>query len=147
MTHFPIYSILIILTIMGNNFFAALFGGSKHDKDMKRLAPIVKQVASFSSWAEALSEEEIKAQSASWKEELKNGQTTLDAILPKAFALAREASWRVLGERHYDVQIMGAVVLHQGSILEMKTGEGKTLTCVPAAYLNALEGKGVHIVR
>ena len=146
MTHFPIYSILIILTIMGNNFFAALFGGSKHDKDMKRLAPIVKQVASFSSWAEALSEEEMKAQSASWKEELKNGQTTLDAILPKAFALAREASWRVLGERHYDVQIMGAVVLHQGSILEMKTGEGKTLTCVPAAYLNALEGKGVHIV-
>ena len=85
-------------------------------------------------------------QTGEWKAQLREGKTDLDAILPKAFAMAREASWRVLGEKHYDVQIMGAVVLHQGDILEMKTGEGKTLTCVPAAYLNALSGKGVHVV-
>ena len=85
-------------------------------------------------------------QTGEWKALIRDGKTNLDAILPKAFAMAREASWRVLGEKHYDVQIMGAVVLHQGDILEMKTGEGKTLTCVPAAYLNALSGKGVHVV-
>ena len=85
-------------------------------------------------------------QTGEWKALIRDGKTNLDVILPKAFAMAREASWRVLGEKHYDVQIMGAVVLHQGDILEMKTGEGKTLTCVPAAYLNALSGKGVHVV-
>ena len=107
---------------MAKNFFAALFGGTKHDKDM------------------------MVRQTGEWKALIRDGKTNLDAILPKAFAMAREASWRVLGEKHYDVQIMGAVVLHQGDILEMKTGEGKTLTCVPAAYLNALSGKGVHVV-
>ncbi len=131
---------------MSKNFFAALFGGSKHDKDMKRLEPIVKQVSAFSDWAMELGEDEMKAQTMEWKAALKEGKTTLNEILPKAFAMAREASYRVLGERHYDVQIMGAIVLHEGSILEMKTGEGKTLTCVPAAYLNALTGEGVHIV-
>ena len=81
----------------------------------------------------------------SWRLRLKNGET-LDDILPEAFALAREAAKRVLGERHYDVQIMGSLVLHSGRITEMKTGEGKTLMCLPAAYLNSLSGKGVHIV-
>ena len=131
---------------MAKNILAALFGGTKHDKDMKRLNPIVQAVNKESSWAEGLSEEEMKAQTKAWKAEVAAGRTSLDAILPKAFALAREASFRVLGEKHYDVQIMGAIVLHQGDILEMKTGEGKTLTCVPAAYLNALTGKGVHVV-
>ncbi len=127
------------------NFFAALFGGTKHDKDMKRLRPLVESVKKEYGWAESLKDEDFPRITAEWKEEVKNGKS-LDELLPKAFALAREASGRVLGERHYDVQIMGAIVLHQGSILEMKTGEGKTLTAVPAAYLNALEGKGVHIV-
>ena len=127
------------------NFFAALFGGTKHDKDMKRLRPIVESVKKEYGWAESLRDEDFPRITAGWKEDVRNGKS-LDELLPKAFALAREASGRVLGERHYDVQIMGAIVLHQGSILEMKTGEGKTLTAVPAAYLNALEGKGVHIV-
>ncbi len=131
---------------MGKNILAALFGGTKHDKDMRRLNPIVAAVNSQGDWAKALSHEDMVAQTAAWKEAVRAGKTTLDEILPKAFAMAREASARVLGERHYDVQIMGAVVLHQGNILEMKTGEGKTLTCVPAAYLNALSGKGVHVV-
>ena len=131
---------------MAKNFFAALFGGTKHDKDMKRLNPIVAAVNAEAGWAEKLTQEDMVRQTGEWKALLREGKTDLDAILPKAFAMAREASWRVLGEKHYDVQIMGAVVLHQGDILEMKTGEGKTLTCVPAAYLNALSGKGVHVV-
>lgn len=131
---------------MAKNFFAALFGGTKHDKDMKRLNPIVAAVNAEAGWAEKLSQEDMVRQTGEWKAQLREGKTDLDAILPKAFAMAREASWRVLGEKHYDVQIMGAVVLHQGDILEMKTGEGKTLTCVPAAYLNALSCKGVHVV-
>ena len=132
--------------VMGKNILAALFGGTKHDKDMRRLNPIVAAVNSQGDWAKGLSHEDMVAQTAAWKEAVRAGKTTLDEILPMAFAMAREASARVLGERHYDVQIMGAVVLHQGNILEMKTGEGKTLTCVPAAYLNALSGKGVHVV-
>ena len=131
---------------MAFKLFTTLFGGTKHDKDMKRLEPIVESVNREAQWAEKLTEEEMKAQTELWKREVREGKITLDEILPKAFAMAREASSRVLGERHYDVQIMGAIVLHQGSILEMKTGEGKTLTCVPAAYLNALSGNGVHIV-
>ena len=125
---------------MAKNFFAALFGGTKHDKD------IVAAVNAEAGWAEKLSQEDMVRQTGEWKALVRDGKTNLDEILPKAFAMAREASWRVLGEKHYDVQIMGAVVLHQGDILEMKTGEGKTLTCVPAAYLNALSGKGVHVV-
>ena len=131
---------------MANRLLAALFGGTKQDKDMKRLRPIVESVNKNSDWAKGLSQDEMKALTSEWKEEVRSGKTTLDQLLPKAFAVAREAAWRVLGERHYDVQIMGAIVLHQGSILELKTGEGKTLTCVPAAYLNALSGEGVHIV-
>ena len=120
---------------MANKFLAALFGGTKQDKDIKRLKPIVEKVNSLSTWAEGLSHEDILNQTQEWKEEIQSGQKKLDDILPWAFAVAREASARVLGERHYDVQIMGAIVLHEGSILELKTGEGKTLTCVPAAYL------------
>ena len=127
------------------NFFSFLFGGTKHDKDMKRLRPIVESVKNEYSWAASLNDDDFPRITAEWKEKVKKGKS-LDELLPKAFALAREASGRVLGERHYDVQIMGAIVLHQGAILEMKTGEGKTLTAVPAAYLNALSGEGVHIV-
>ena len=131
---------------MAKNFFAALFGGTKHDKDMKRLNPIVAAVNAEAGWAEKLSQEDMVRQTGEWKALLREGKTDLDAILPKAFAMAREASWRVLGEKHYDVQIMGAVVLHHVDILQINTVEGRTLTCVPAAYLNALSGKGVHVV-
>ncbi len=127
------------------NFFTALFGGTKKEKDIKRLTPIVESIENEYKWAESLRDEEFPKQTEIWKEEIKNGKS-LDSILPKAYALAREASGRVLGEKHYRVQLMGAITLHQGNILEMKTGEGKTLTSVPAAYLNALEGKGVHII-
>ncbi len=128
-----------------SNFFTKLFGGTKQEKDIKRLKPIVESVKNEYEWAESLKEEDFPRLTAEWKEEVRRGKS-LDEILPKAFALAREASWRTIGEKHYDEQIMGAIVLHQGSILEMKTGEGKTLTSVPAAYLNALTGEGVHIV-
>ncbi len=129
---------------MGTSFFTKLFG-TKQDKDLRSLFPLVEQVNKEEAWASALSDDQFPIQTIQFRKQVEAG-SSLDSLLPKAFALAREAAKRVLGERHYDVQIMGAAVLHQGKILEMKTGEGKTLTCVPAAYLNALEGKGVHIV-
>ena len=121
------------------NFLTALFGGTNH------LAPIIKKINDEESWAKGLSAEDFKKQTETWKKEVKEGRS-LDEILPKAYALAREAAYRTIGERHYDVQLMGAATLHEGKIMELKTGEGKTLACVPAAYLNALEGEGVHIV-
>ncbi|MBO4394105.1 MAG: preprotein translocase subunit SecA, partial [Spirochaetales bacterium] len=126
------------------SIFTAIFG-SKKDKDLKHLTPIVEKVNSYENWAKGLKDEDFPLQTKRFKERLASGET-LDQILPEAYALVREASFRVLGERHYDVQIMGAIVLHEGKILELKTGEGKTLTSVPAGYLNALEGKGVHII-
>ena len=126
------------------SILTAIFG-SKKDKDLKHLRPIVDKVNSFESWAKGLKDEDFPLQTQRFRERLQNGET-LDQILPEAYALVREASFRVLGERHYDVQIMGAIVLHEGKILELKTGEGKTLTSVPAGYLNALEGNGVHII-
>ena len=122
----------------------AIFG-SKHDRDLKALLPILHSVNAKESWAMSLKDDQFKDVTLSFKERLKKGET-LDDILPEAFALCREASRRVLGERPYDVQIMGGIVLHQGKITEMKTGEGKTLASVTAAYLNALSGNGVHIV-
>jgi preprotein translocase subunit SecA len=129
---------------MGTSLFTKLFG-TKQDKDLRGLYPLVQQVNKEEGWASSLADADFPKATAQLKEEIAKG-ASLEELLPRAFALAREAAKRVLGERHYDVQIMGAIVLHKGNILEMKTGEGKTLTCVPAAYLNALEGKGVHIV-
>ncbi len=129
---------------MAKTLIQRLFG-TKQEKDLKRLIPIVEKTNQQESWATSLADAEFPDQTKALKQRFAAGET-LDDLLPLAFALAREAANRVLHERHYDEQIMGAVVLHQGTILEMKTGEGKTLTCVPAAYLNALEGKGVHIV-
>ena len=122
-----------------------LIFGSQNDRDVKRLKPVVAQINAKESWAQSLSESDFKNQTAIFKQRLQNGET-LNDILPEAFALAREAANRVLGERAYDVQLMGSLVLHSGRITEMKTGEGKTLMCVPAVYLNALTGKGVHVV-
>lgn len=119
--------------------------GSQNERDVKKLRPLVAAVNAKEDWAKSLSAEDFPKQTKEFKERLEKGET-LDDILPEAFALAREAAFRVLGERAYDVQIMGSLVLHSGRITEMKTGEGKTLMCVPAVYLNSLIGKGVHVV-
>lgn len=129
---------------MAKSLLQRLFG-TKQEKDLKRLQPIVDKVNSFSTWASELKDEEFPVITQQLRERREGGET-LDALLPEAFALVREAASRVLKERHFDEQIMGAIVLHQGDILEMKTGEGKTLTCVPSAFLNALDGQGVHII-
>lgn len=121
------------------------FFGSQHERDIKALLPLLHKVNSRESWALSLSAGDFPTQSQILRSRLSAGET-LDDILPDAFALAREAARRVLGERPYDVQILGSLVLHSGRIVEMKTGEGKTLMCVAAAYLNSLTGKGVHIV-
>ena len=121
------------------------FLGSKNDRDVKALKPTVAAVEAKESWAQSFSDEQFPQQTQILKDRLNKGET-LDDILPEAFALAREAARRVLGERAYPVQIMGSLVLNSGRITEMKTGEGKTLMCVCAAYLNSLTGKGVHIV-
>lgn len=119
--------------------------GSQNERDVKKLRPLVAAVNAKEDWAKSLSAEDFPKQTKEFKERFEKGET-LDDILPEAFALAREAAFRVLGERAYDVQIMGSLVLHSGRITEMKTGEGKTLMCVPAVYLNSLTGKGVHVV-
>ncbi|MCF7941039.1 MAG: preprotein translocase subunit SecA [Spirochaetia bacterium] len=129
---------------MAKNIFNALFG-TKQEHDLKALSPLLHRINEKEQWAVALSPEAFIEQSARFRTQIAEG-TPLDELIPEAFALAREAGRRTLGERLYDVQILGGIVLHQGKIMEMKTGEGKTLSCVPAAYLNALTGKGVHIV-
>jgi preprotein translocase subunit SecA len=124
--------------------FEKMFG-SHSDHELKRIAPIVKKIEGMRDEMMALSDEELQAKTPWFKERLANGET-LDDILPEAFAVVREASRRVLHMEHFPVQLMGGIVLHQGRIAEMKTGEGKTLVATCPAYLNALEGKGVHIV-
>ncbi len=121
------------------------FFGSQNERDVKALQPLVEKVIAKESWAQAFKDEEFPEQTQRFKDRLAKGET-LDDILPEAFALAREAAFRVLGEKAYRCQIMGSLVLNSGRITEMKTGEGKTLMCVEAAYLNSLTGKGVHIV-
>ena len=119
--------------------------GTYSDRELKKIYPIADSVMALESEMEAKSNSELKAMTGKFKERLKNGET-LDDILPEAFAVCREASWRVLGMKHFRVQVIGGIVLHQGRIAEMKTGEGKTLVATLPAYLNALTGKGVHIV-
>ena len=119
--------------------------GSHSDRELKRIEPIVEKVLALEPEMQAKSDEELKGMTRVLKDRLSNGET-LDDILPEAFAVCREAAWRVLGMKHFRVQIIGGIVLHQGRISEMKTGEGKTLVATLPAYLNALSGKGVHIV-
>ncbi len=119
--------------------------GDYSTKEIKRIRPTVDKVLSLEEQYSKLSDAELKAKTPEFKERLQNGES-LDSILPEAFAVCREASWRVLGMKHFPVQIMGGIVLHQGRIAEMKTGEGKTLVATLPAYLNALTGDGVHIV-
>ena len=119
--------------------------GTKNERELKRLRPIVARINDLEPQIKKLSNEELKAKTGEFKERLKRGES-LDDLLPEAFAVVREAGRRVLGMRHFDVQLMGGIVLHEGKIAEMKTGEGKTLVATLPAYLNALTGKGVHIV-
>jgi len=119
--------------------------GSYSDRELKRLTPIVDRIESLEPDMQKLRDDELKAKTAEFKNRLANGET-LDDILPEAFAVVREASRRVLGMRHFRVQLIGGIVLHQGRIAEMKTGEGKTLVATLPVYLNALTGQGVHVV-
>ena len=121
------------------------FFGTKQDRDMRALKPVLEQVNALEPKFKAMSDEELKSQTNRFREQLKNGSTVND-ILPEAFAVVREASSRVMNMRHFDVQIMGGIVLHEGKIAEMKTGEGKTLTATLPLYLNALTGRGAHLV-
>ena len=118
---------------------------SYSEKEVKRVMPIVKKINGLEPEMEKLSDKELQAKTQEFKERLLNGET-LDDILPEAFAVAREASKRTLGMRHFDVQLIGGIILHQGRIAEMKTGEGKTLVATLPVYLNALTGKGVHVI-
>ncbi|MFO8064143.1 MAG: preprotein translocase subunit SecA [Spirochaetia bacterium] len=119
--------------------------GSKHEKDLEDLLPIVGRINEREAWAMSLEPSDFPRQTEDFKRRVQEGES-LDAILPDGFALVREAARRTLGERLYDVQLIGGIVLHQGRIMEMKTGEGKTVSSVTAAYLNALTGNTVHIV-
>ncbi|MEI2563907.1 preprotein translocase subunit SecA [Vibrio metoecus] len=119
--------------------------GSRNDRTLRRLRKIVKEINNYEPAFEVLSDEELKAKTVEFRQRIEQGEN-LDQLLPEAFATVREASKRVFGMRHFDVQLIGGMVLHGGQIAEMRTGEGKTLTATLAAYLNALPGKGVHIV-
>ena len=119
--------------------------GSKNERELKKIKPIVEQINAFEPQIQSMSDDTLKAQTSLLKKRLNNGES-LDDILPEAFATVREASIRTLQMRHFDVQLIGGIVLHQGKIAEMKTGEGKTLAATLPAYLNALSGKGVHII-
>lgn len=119
--------------------------GSKNERELKKLKPVVDKINALESRIKELNDEELRAQTLLFKDRLAKGES-LDDILPEAFATVREASVRTIQQRHFDVQLIGGIVLHQGKIAEMKTGEGKTLAATLPAYLNALTGKGVHIV-
>ena len=132
----------MVLYSMG--IFKSLFG-SYSDREIKRVQPICDQVLALEDKYAAMSDSELREQTNVLKGRLADGET-LDDILTDAFAVCREAGWRVLGMKHFPVQIIGGIILHQGRIAEMKTGEGKTLVATLPSYLNALSGKGVHVV-
>lgn len=126
------------------NILEKIFG-SHSEKEIKRIMPLVEKIESLDETMQALTDEELKGKTEEFKKRLADGET-LDDILPEAFAVVREAAVRTVGMKHYRVQLIGGIILHQGRIAEMKTGEGKTLVSTLPAYLNALEGKGVHVV-
>ena len=126
------------------SFFAKIFG-SYSDRELKRIEPLVDKIEALDEDMQRLSDEELQYKTVEFKERLNKGET-IDDILPEAYAVVRETSFRVLGMKHFRVQLMGGIILHQGRISEMKTGEGKTLVATLPAYLNGLTGKGVHIV-
>ncbi|MCK5477797.1 MAG: preprotein translocase subunit SecA, partial [Methylococcales bacterium] len=122
-----------------------LFVGSRNDRNVKKKYVQVKKVNAFAAEYEKLSDDALKAKTQEFRDRLAQG-IKLDDLIPEAFALVRETSVRVFGMRHFDVQLIGGMILNDGKIAEMKTGEGKTLMATLAAYLNALPGKGVHVV-
>ncbi|WGL60314.1 preprotein translocase subunit SecA [Pigmentibacter sp. JX0631] len=126
------------------NILKSLFG-TKNDRELRKIAPILTKINTLEATLQAFTDAQLKAKTAEFKERYQKGET-LDSLLPEAFAVVREASKRSLGKRHFDVQLIGGSVLHQGKIAEMRTGEGKTLTATAPVYLNALTGKGVHVV-
>lgn len=126
------------------SFIEKLFG-SYSDREIKRINPIVDKIEALDSKIQKMTDEELRNKTTEFKERLSKGEA-LDDILPEAFAVVREAAWRVIGQKHYRVQLIGGIILHQGRISEMKTGEGKTLVATLPSYLNALTEKGVHIV-
>ena len=125
-------------------FIEKLFG-TYSEREVKKLESVVDKIESLDKSMQKLSDDELRNKTAEFKDRLSKGET-LDDILPEAFAVCREASWRVLGIKHFRVQLIGGMVVHQGRIAEMKTGEGKTLVASLPAYLNALAGKGVHVI-
>ena len=129
---------------MLNSLLTSVFG-SRNERLLKQLSGLVKKVNALEPQMQALSDEALQAKTGEFKARHGKGES-LDKLLPEAFAVCREASVRVFGMRHFDVQLIGGMILHGGKIAEMRTGEGKTLVATLAAYLNALEGKGVHIV-
>jgi preprotein translocase subunit SecA len=121
------------------------FLGSQHERDLKELVPLLQRINALEPDMMGLAEEDFALKTADFRRRISTGES-LDILLPEAFAMVREAARRKLGERIFDVQLMGAIVLHKGRITEMKTGEGKTLASVPSAYLNSLGGNGVHVI-
>src|SRR4030042_3379594 len=126
------------------DFITNIFG-SKNDRELRAIAPLGEEINSLELNFKALSDEQLRAKTGEFKERISRGEA-IDEILPEAFAAVREASVRVLKMRHFDVQLVGGMVLHRGKIAEMKTGEGKTLAATLPLYLNALTGRGVHLV-
>ena len=120
--------------------------GTQNERELKRLRPLVAEINAKEPEIHALSDEQLRGKTAEFRHRLARRRDTLDDLLPEAFAVVREAGRRMLNMRHFDVQLIGGIVLHRGKIAEMKTGEGKTLVATLPAYLNALEGKGVHVV-
>jgi preprotein translocase subunit SecA len=127
------------------NFVLTRVLGTKNERELKRIAPLVQRIGELEPAAHALSDDALRARTAEFRSRIEKGEP-LDALLPEAFAVGREAGRRVLQMRHFDVQLIGGIALHRGTIAEMKTGEGKTLVATLPAYLNALSGKGVHVV-
>src|SRR5678815_5132713 len=119
--------------------------GTQNERDLKRLRPLVAEISAKEPEIAKLSDDQLRGKTVEFRARLANGET-LEDVMPEAFAVVREAGRRVLNMRHFDVQLIGGVVLHRGKIAEMKTGEGKTLVATLPAYLNALDGKGVHVV-
>ena len=126
------------------SIFEKIFG-THSERELKKIMPIVEKIQSMQDSMGAMSDEELKAQTVKFRKALEEGKT-LDDILPEAYATVREVGKRVLNMEHFPVQLIGGIILHQGRIAEMRTGEGKTLVATLPAYLNALEGNGVHIV-
>lgn len=132
------------MRLMATSLLTKLFG-TKHDRDMKKLKPLVDKINSYEAQYQTLSDDQLKAKTVEFKSRIAKGEST-DSLLPEAFAVCREGSKRALGMRHYDVQLIGGIILHRGTIAEMRTGEGKTLVATLPVYLNALTGRGVHVV-